>query len=224
MESKMINGAKYFLKDKVLNKIVQVQILNINDVELSYKNLDTNEEFYREIDEIEISAVISEDDAKRLNNQDVFSIQTKLVRAVLGRGEIIEYSKNNFEDINIDDNTVLISITDPDKNILPNDITDKFKDSLSIQFWDIEEKIHDIEPISIEEAKIIKDFIKKNKNNNFVIHCEAGISRSAGVAMGVFMLIEHDGNKYEFSIAPNPIRNHHRYHPNLKVFDMIVDN
>lgn len=220
----MISGAKYFLKDKVLNEIIEVQILNINDVELSYKNLENGEEFYREIEEVEMSAVIDEEEARKLNNQDVFSIQTELVRAVLGRNEIIKYSKNNFKDINIDENTVLISITDPDQKILDKKVLEKFKDSLSIQFWDLERNHGEYNVISKEQSKQIKEFILDNKNNNFVIHCEAGISRSAGVAMAVFMLIEFNGNKYNFSTSPNPIRNHYRYHPNLKVFDMIVDS
>lgn len=55
----------------------------------------------------------------------------------------------------------------------------KFKDSLSIQFYDItEDMIYNTNenwkfvPINNKEAKIILDFILKHKNDNFLIHCE----------------------------------------------------
>ena len=49
----IILGAKYFILDKILNEVLEVQITQLNDVELSYKNLTNNNkeiEFYRELE------------------------------------------------------------------------------------------------------------------------------------------------------------------------------
>lgn len=228
MQRTLIKGAKYFIKDKINNDVLEIKITQLNDVELSYVDLSLDErnieETYREINQIEIIDIINEEEAKRLNNQDVFSIQTNLIRAIVGRNEIIEFSKNNFQKIKKDENTVIISITDPDKKPLENNILSQFKDSLSIQFWDVEEGVGQYQPINKDEAKIIRNFIVKNKNNNFIVHCEAGMSRSAGVGLAIGLICEHNFDRYAFATSPNEIKNHHRYHPNWVVFDMIADN
>lgn len=223
MNRKFIRGAKYFITDFVLEDILEIQILKINDVELSFKDLKTNKEYYRELNQVKVISVIDEAEVQRLNNQNVFSVQDELIRAIISRAEVEKYFKNNFNDLNFDDKTVLISITDPDREFLPENILNMFNDTLSIQFWDIEEAICQYKPINKEKAIIIKEFILKNKDKNFIIHCEAGISRSAGVGLAVYCLINFKGDKYKFSISKNPIKEHFRYHPNLKVFDMIVD-
>lgn len=219
---KPIVGAKYFIKDKVLNIIIEAQIMKFDIDELVYKNLETGQEFYREIQEIDLGATISEEEALRLNNQEVFSVSTPLIRAIVGRNDIMVHSLTNFTKLNKEDTTVLISITDPGNALLPNTILNQFQDSLSIQFWDIEEEICQYKPIKEEEAKTIKDFINKHKDKSFIIHCEAGISRSAAVGMAVILGCECNWDKYLFSTSPNPITNHHRYHPNWTVFDMIA--
>ena len=220
----MLRGAKYFIKDKCYDYIISAQIISINSEEVSFKNLDTNEEFLRNLNDIEKISIITEEEAIRLNNQKVFSIQTELVRAIIGREELMNLADNNFDGINKDENTVLISIYDPDRNELPEHTLSKFSSYLSIGFWDMEEEIGRYKPISEENAKKIKEFILENKDKNFIINCEAGISRSAGVGLAVFMLIEFDGDKYAFATSYNPIKDHIRYSPNYKVFDMIVDN
>ena len=226
MNRTLILGVKYFIRDKVINEVLEVKISQLNDVELSYIDLSLNdreiEETYRDLNDIEIIDIISEEEAKRLNNQDLFSVQTDLIRAIVSRGEIIEFSKDGFKKINKDENTVIISITDPDREPISNNILSQFKDSLSIQFWDVEEGIGRIQPINEEQAKEVREFIIRNKDNNFVIHCEAGMSRSAAVGLSVILVSEHNFDRYAFATSPNAIKEHHRYHPNWFVFDMIV--
>ena len=161
---------------------------------------------------------------KKLNNQSLFSIQNHLIRAIIGRNDLIRVFENDFRDINKDENTILISITDPGSQLLPNDLLNSFKEQLSIQFHDVTSSDYGIPPITKEQGKEIKDFILKNKNNNFVIHCEAGMSRSAGVGHAVWMLVEKEGDRLFFQTSPNPIKEHHRYKPNWLVFDMIVSD
>lgn len=43
---------------------------------------------------------------------------------------------------------------------------------------------HDVScPIDLNQAKAVVEFIKKNKDNDFIIHCEYGKSRSVAVAL-----------------------------------------
>ena len=161
---------------------------------------------------------------------NVFSVQTNEIKAILGRKEIESYAKDNFSKLNLDKNTVIISITDPKSNILDEGILNKFKDSLSIQFYDItEDMIYNTNenwkfvPINNEEAKIILDFILKHKNDNFLIHCEKGQSRSAGVGLAIESILKFNGNKIEFDLKQSDILNHHRYEPNMYVFDKILE-
>lgn len=161
---------------------------------------------------------------------NVFSVQTNEIKAILGRKEIESYAKDNFSKLNLDKNTVIISITDPKSNILDEGILNKFKDSLSIQFYDItEDMIYNTNenwkfvPINNEEAKIILDFILKHKNDNFLIHCEKGQSRSAGVGLAIESILKFNGNKIEFDLKQSDILNHYRYEPNMYVFDKILE-
>lgn len=220
-DRKLILGAKYFFKDKIINDIVEAQITQLNDVELTYKNLSNNIEYYRELEEIEVCQIINEEDAERLNNKEVFSIRTDLIKAIISRAEVIKYSVDDFKSLDINEDTVLISITDPKSNFLDLDIQNKFKNVLNIQFWDMEEQIGNYKPINEEESTIIRNFIIDNKDNNFVIHCEAGISRSSAVGLAVMLICQFNCDKYLMATSYNPIKVHHRYSPNYTVYDMI---
>ncbi len=221
MKRELVLGAKYFFKDFILDDIVEAQITQLNDVELTYKNLIDNKEYYREIHQIEVCSIISEEEAKSLNNKEVFSVKTDLIKAIISRAEVMKYSEDNFKSLNINENTVLISITDPKSNYLPIEVQKQFNDVLNIQFWDVEEQIGNYKPINEEEALIIREFILKNKNKNFVIHCEAGISRSSGVGLAVLLICEFNCDKYLMATSYNPITSHHRYSPNYAVYDMV---
>lgn len=226
-----ILGGKYKIFDIPNNQELNVQIVELNDVELMYKYLDEKDKFlYRELEEIKLIDIIDEDLANKLNKSEVFSVQTNEIKAILGRKEIEFYAKDNFSKLNLDENTVIISITDPKSNILDEDIFKNFKDSLSIQFYDItEDMIYNTNenwkfvPINNEETKIILDFILKHKHDNFLIHCEKGQSRSAGVGLAIECILKFNGNKKEFSLEPSMILNHHRYEPNMYVFDKILE-
>ncbi len=226
-----ILGGKYKIFDIPNNQELNVQIIELNDVELMYKYLDEKDKFlYRELEEIKLIDIIDEDLANRLNKSEVFSVQTNEIKAILGRKEIESYAKDNFSKLNLDENTVIISITDPQSKLIDEDILNKFKDSLSIQFYDIdiEEEYKSSSdwkfvPINNEEAKIILDFILKHKNDNFLIHCEKGQSRSAGVGLAIECILKFNGNKKEFDLKQSDILNHHRYEPNMLVYDKILE-
>ena len=226
-----ILGGKYKIFDIPNNQELNIQIVELNNVELMYKYLDEKDKFlYRELEEIKLIDIIDEDLANKLNKSEVFSVQTNEIKAILGRKEIESYAKDNFSKLNLDKNTVIISITDPQSKLIDEDILNKFKDSLSIQFYDItEDMIYNTNenwkfvPINNKEAKIILDFILKHKNDNFLIHCEKGQSRSAGVGLAIECILKFNGNKKEFALEQSIILNHHRYEPNMLVYNKILE-
>ena len=130
-----ILGGKYKIFDIPNNQELNIQIVELNNVELMYKYLDEKDKFlYRELEEIKLIDIIDEDLANKLNKSEVFSVQTNEIKAILGRKEIESYAKDNFSKLNLDENTVIISITDPQSKLIDENILNKFKDSLSIQF------------------------------------------------------------------------------------------
>ena len=111
-----ILGGKYKIFDIPNNQELNVQIIELNDVELMYKDLDKKDKFlYRELEEVKLLETIDEELANRLNNQEVFSIKTDEIKAILGRKEIEHYSKDNFSKLDLNKDTVLISIKKVEK-------------------------------------------------------------------------------------------------------------
>jgi predicted protein tyrosine phosphatase len=128
-------------------------------------------------------------------------------------------------------NLVLISISEPviegyEDEQLTDDYINGFKDVLRVKFWDIEEDSCNYKIISDETARLIQQFILKNIDNRFILHCRAGMSRSAGVGRAIecikFFGIGEKA-KYEYKTSFNSeITAHSRYRSNLTVFDKIV--
>lgn len=220
-------GSKYFIKDHLdNNEIKSIRIVEINDVELIFEDLDLLHKdrfFYRELDQI---SKISDIDIRLFFEDKVYSAKSDLIKAIISRDELVSFSKSNFIDLEVDSNTVLISITDPNSKPLDRSIISFFKDSLELSFHDIEEPIPDHILISHQQGLLLKNFINLHKSDNFVIHCEAGISRSSGVGMAVLLGVLFNWDKYSFSISnvPNLIKEHPRYHINYTVFDIIADS
>ena len=94
-------------------------------------------------------------------------------------------------------------------------LRDGYVDRLQLDFFDVDIE-HDIYPgITDEDAKEIIAFVEKIKNrvDMFVIHCNAGISRSSGIAAALSMI--YDGtDQWVFS---DP-----RYVPNMLVYRKIL--
>jgi predicted protein tyrosine phosphatase len=152
-------------------------------------------------------------------------VQNDLFEGIMGQHEFKEYHKLlSTEDRK---KLVLISITEPEASAPYMSVDDPtstigFHDVLEIKFWDVEYKIGKYEPLTWEQGKIIRDFIVKNKDKKFLIHCRAGVSRSAGVGCAVECLVNHDGDVYNYYLSKSDIKNMPRYDPNLTVFDRIV--
>lgn len=163
--------------------------------------------------------------------QEIETISTSTIEAVISREEM----KCAIHQGVIDkENLVLISIGEPGDgykySILSKEEVQGFKDCLQIEFWDIEEDFGDYKIITDDQAKTIQDFILKNLQKDtetrFIVHCKAGISRSAAVSKAIeqlkFFGIGEEA-KYNYKTCfDSEISKHSRYCPNLTVFDKIV--
>lgn len=85
------------------------------------------------------------------------------------------------------DNTVLISINEVDDELWRLHLDRLSSKVLTVRFPDITAKLEYkgnlLLPISVETALKIINFVNINQDKNFIIHCAAGISRSAAVAL-----------------------------------------
>lgn len=103
------------------------------------------------------------------------------------------------QDYKFTEQDIVISITDP-KQVLPN--IAQPADLLRLAFFDIDDSLS--EPrfadfkFNDDHAQSIIDYLethhKKNEDLNLIVHCEAGVSRSAAVA-----LFAHNYTKAHFS-------------------------
>lgn len=107
------------------------------------------------------------------------------------------YSRQEIEEINPPENSVLISIRDPNSEGVKVWISDPVKAQKGweaiahVQFWDTSPEKPDrnrfpalstLMPYAESwQIKMIHSFIQDFKDKNIFIHCEAGISRSAAV-------------------------------------------
>ena len=123
--------------------------------------------------------------------------------------------------------SVLISIKNPNDKLLDKEFLN-FKDNLEISFYDTEDATGSYATLNKEQAKEIAKFILKNKNEKFLIHCSAGMSRSAGVGKVVELIKIFKGNEYLQSISSSEIDNFcddnglKRYFPNFTVQKIIT--
>jgi len=116
----------------------------------------------------------------------------------------------------------LICIDDPGTANHSDSKVQGFDDVIQIKFWDVEDPIAQYIPLSDEDGKVLREFIEKNKNKRFMIHCVAGISRSAGCACAVECITQHDGDVYSYKTSHSDVTAFERYHPNWVVFDKIM--
>ena len=109
---------------------------------------------------------------------------------------------------------IIISITDP--GTLPAIIRPNFqnKGTLRLEFEDIDAE----EPEAMTEAhaEAIAKFVNEHKDSvdMIVVHCEAGVSRSAGVAAAIGLVLNGDDKQF----FTNP-----RFCPNMWCYRLVLD-
>lgn len=98
---------------------------------------------------------------------------------------------------------VMISITEPDR-IIEFKENEFRKDILRLQFDDIDIPTEPYQLFTKEQAIEIFEFFDKNKDiKDFVIHCYAGLSRSAAVCAALAKIYNGNDSWYFSKRIPN---------------------
>jgi len=97
-----------------------------------------------------------------------------------------------------------------------------FKQSFRQEFWDTENNVPGYDSINPNQADALVEYIVDNYKKTFIIHCDAGQSRSAGVALAIECIVKHGGNRYQAGLD-NSWTDQERYSPNRYVFDTLMD-
>ncbi len=127
---------------------------------------------------------------------------------VLSRMNAEKLSYNDFSS-----DKIIISIRTPeDEQAVFNAENNSIKDILYLSFYDVSNETQDIfkgySAMMDEDALKIKEFVLKwkDKVDTIIVHCDAGVSRSAGVAAGIL-----DG----LNLDSSPIFDSKLYYPNM---------
>jgi predicted protein tyrosine phosphatase len=92
---------------------------------------------------------------------------------------------------------VLIRITSPSEEFLPLEHPECFSDKLELKFYDFADDSTGLHIFNENHLHKVINFFEKHKNcQNMIIHCEEGISRSAGIAVGWFLFKDNRASIY----------------------------
>ena len=105
-------------------------------------------------------------------------------REVPGGPEVIVASRSAAESYTPSPEAVAISVRSPRSHAAA--LPDGFGNVLRLSFDDVEEPRPNCEVLSDGDAERIARFLVFNRNaKKLLIHCEAGVSRSAGIKLGI---------------------------------------
>lgn len=114
-----------------------------------------------------------------------------------------------------DSESAVVSIRTPwacyeGNNIYPSN-ANKIKSVLRVWFDDIESGTNCMDA---DHAKAIKQFIQNHLNRNIIVQCDAGVSRSAGVAAALMKYYNDDDT---------PIFDNPKYCPNMLCYRTMLN-
>lgn len=137
--------------------------------------------------------------------------------------QIVVMNKHEAEEYALEKhsiNSIVISISSCKCNeafIIPNNIS-KIIDVLKVSFNDTDSRDFMDGGILNEDADKIADFINKYKDNDdidlIIVHCEAGQSRSAGVAAAIMKYLFNDDTE---------IFNNNKFIPNMLCYRKVLN-
>ena len=132
---------------------------------------------------------------------------------ILSRTKAVKLSYTDFEK-----DKVIISIRDPFNEPAEfNHGNSSIKEILYLSFYDISEETKDIfggySSMSPDDAQKIAHFVNKwkDKVDTIWVHCEVGVSRSAGIAMAIMEYLNMD---------LTPIFENPTYSPNMLCYEL----
>lgn len=128
---------------------------------------------------------------------------------VMSRKEAERYSHGpHYEE------SAVISISTPDEQYDMNiygSIYNGIKRILRLSFDDVD---NGSLAMAEGDAASIAEFVEKNKDKTIIVHCDAGISRSAGIAAAIMKHYNGDDT---------PIFNSRLYCPNMLCYRMVLE-
>jgi predicted protein tyrosine phosphatase len=132
-----------------------------------------------------------------------------MVYSIMGRADASQATR-----IPDDPVTAIISVTDTGSERNSFYPAKWITDILELQFLDVEQERNG--GITREQAAMIADFVFKvrKKVDRFIVHCEYGQSRSAGIAAAISQYLE----RHDSGIFVN-----RRYHPNRTCYHYVLD-
>jgi hypothetical protein len=134
-----------------------------------------------------------------------------MIVEVMSRAKATEFSFEEHKE-----RIVVISISDPDKEspVFSENSNNGIFRRLRLHFADVE--VGGENCITDEQAEKIAKFVFgiRDKTDKIVVHCEAGISRSAGVAAAIMKFLNDD----DFPIFDNP-----KYCPNRTCYRKVLN-
>ena len=131
---------------------------------------------------------------------------------VMSRNNAIEYCNNRH-----DNKVVIISISTPRRKYsnrpFKSDVNGVI-DILRLRFFDADKPMKMLgygdvswnELITEKDALKISEFVKKYSGYDIIVHCDAGVSRSAGVAAAILKYLYNDDTEIFGRLY---------YHPNM---------
>ena len=132
---------------------------------------------------------------------------------ILSRVKAVKLSYTDFEG-----DKIIISISDPfNEPAHFNKNNNSIKEILYLSFYDISEETKDIfggySSMSPDDALKVVHFVNKwkDKVDTIWVHCEVGVSRSAGIAMAI---MEH------LNMDLTPILESTTYYPNMLCYEL----
>lgn len=142
---------------------------------------------------------------------------------VMNYKEAFDYVYNHSMRKNTSSNFAIISIREeqPETSAFQYTPNGNLKGVLNIYFSDVESIICGCHLMTDTDAEKIKEFVdslvKDNQIDFLIIHCYAGVSRSAAVAAAIERVYNGDDSKYFSGCGYVP--NMHVYQTMLKAYD-----
>jgi predicted protein tyrosine phosphatase len=138
---------------------------------------------------------------------------------ILSQEEAITYTETDKEN-----EYVIISITENPAKPVKLTQNNSMLSVLRLYFDDIDLECPEGIPMSQKDAQDIQEFVDnwKDKVNTIIVHCAAGISRSAGVAAALSMVL--NGNDNEIWDSKHYLPNTHCCSMVMKAFGMSLED
>ena len=133
---------------------------------------------------------------------------------IMGKSQCTMFTTKDLEEYHI-----IISINDSNCNTVLYE-NKYIIDKLKLWFDDVDKSISNNQLMTTEQAKQIKEFVDtyKDKVNNIVVHCTAGISRSG--AVGCVLARYLNGDDSYLLATGNYIPNKHVYKLMCETFEL----